>query len=107
MPNNVDPMKLVAAVIACSSILFSSFFFMDARHAQAAEHVKLAAEQAKLKRYTVYSLKELELEGYINRLEMFTALPKELRREYHEKEIMRLTLKVRSMQVKLGAAPNE
>ena len=103
----VDPVKFIAAVIACSSVLFGAFFFMDARHAQAESQVKLAEEQAKLKRYTVYTLKELELEGYINRLELFQAIPTESRREYHVQEIMRLTLKVRSMQIKLGAAPNE
>ena len=80
---------------------------MDARHAQATEQIKLAEEQAKLKRYTVYSLKELELDGTINRLELFRAIPEKSRTEYHSKEIDRLTLKVYSMQQKLGAAPNE
>jgi hypothetical protein len=105
--HSIDPAKLVGVIIACSSVLFTSFFFMDTRHAQAEEHAKLAEEHAKLKRYTVYSLKEVELDSYINRLELFRAVPQEMRREYHEKEIMRLTLKVQSMQVKLGAAPNE
>ena len=104
---NVDPIKFIAATVACSSVLFGAFFFMDARHAQADAQALLAEEQAKLKRYTSYSLKELELEGLINRLEFYMAVPAASRLDYHVKEIARLTRKIELMQTKLGAAPNE
>ena len=107
MMKTVDPIKLIAVIITCSSVLFSSFLFMDARHAQADDQARLEAEQSKLKRYTVYTLKELELEGLINRLEFYMAIPTDARLEYHIKEIDRLSRKIELMQIKLGVAPNE
>lgn len=92
---NWAPVKVATAATAIAGVAFGSFLFLDDRHAQAAEFKEL-------KRYTVYSLKEVELDSTTSRLEILFNIPVAERRDWQVREIKRLERRVRLMQVKLN-----
>lgn len=88
--------KLAVGIITIISSLFGSFFFMDSRHAK-------ASEVEALKIYTTYTVKELQLDAVIHKLEMLLAVPETERRPWQKREIVRLNLHVEVMQNKMVA----
>jgi hypothetical protein len=98
---NWVPIKVVTAATAIAGIAFGSFLFVDDRHAHADEFKNL-------KQYTVSSLKEVELDSAMARLETLMNIPIAERRDWQVREIERLDLRVRVMQIKLAVeAPKE
>lgn len=77
------------------SVILGAFLFLDDRHAHAEEFQEL-------KRYTVYSLKEVELDSAVSRLNIILNIPVVERRPWQTREIQRLELRVKVMQTKLG-----
>lgn len=92
---NWAPVKVATVATAIAGIAFTSFLFMDDRHAKAEEFDNL-------KRYTVYSLKEAELDTTTSRLEILFNIPTAERRDWQVREIQRLERRVRVMQIKLN-----
>lgn len=91
---NWAPAKIATTAVAIAGTVLGGFIFMDDRHAQA-EEVKA------LKRYTVYTLKEVELDSAIARLEIILSIPVAERHVWQVREIDRLERRVQLMQLKL------
>lgn len=92
---NWAPVKVATTATAIAGVSFGSFLFMEDRHAQADEFEEL-------KRYTISSLKEVELDTTTARLEILFNIPVAERREWQVREIKRLERRVRVMQAKLN-----
>ena len=86
--------KMTTGLITIIGAVFAIFFFMDDRHAQ-------AGEVESLRNYTVYSIKELELEAVTSKLEIFLAIPASERRDWQLREIKRLEFRIKVMQRKM------
>lgn len=89
------PVKIGSVSTAIAGVILGAFLFLDDRHAHAEEFQEL-------KRYTVYSLKEVELDSAVSRLNIMYSIPLSERREWQTREVRRLELRVKVMQTKLG-----
>lgn len=86
--------KMTTGLLTIIGAVFAVFFFMDDRHAHA-DNVE------SLRQYTVYSIKELELEAVTSKLEIFLAIPVDERRDWQKREIERLEFRIKIMQRKM------
>lgn len=93
--DNWAPVKIATTASLIAGTVLGAYLYVDDRHAHADEFQEL-------KQYTIYSIKEVELESTMARLEIMLNIPIVERRPWQIREIGRLENRVEHLQLKLG-----